>query len=211
MEIEIRCNTFLLLPHKAVFWRDKKTLLIGDLHLGKITHFRKEGIAAPSSASENNITRLDNLIKITKAERIFFLGDLFHNRYNKEWDRFEIWRGQYPSIEMIIVLGNHDILPRELFIKNNLLFQQFISESKFIFAHHPDNFLEAERFVFCGHIHPVFCLRSTGRQYIKLPCFVHDKDQMILPSYGIFTGGYEIHTQRDRKIYVIAGEKVIGV
>jgi metallophosphoesterase superfamily enzyme len=51
MQIEIRDNHFDLLIQKAIFWQEKQTLLIGDLHLGKITHFRKEGIAIPQIAA----------------------------------------------------------------------------------------------------------------------------------------------------------------
>lgn len=211
MEIEIRGNMFLLLSQKAAFWKEAKTLLIGDLHLGKITHFRKEGIAAPSVASHNNLVRLEEMVQATKAERIIFLGDLFHNKYNQEWDRFAEWRKKYPGIEMLIVLGNHDILPRNLFLQSDMVCHSFLNEEDFIFAHHPVDEAVKDKFIFCGHIHPVYCLRSSGRQSIKLPCFIHDPYQMILPSFGIFTGGYEMELIRNRKIYVIAGDKVIGV
>jgi uncharacterized protein len=211
MEIDIRGHSFHLLPQKAVFWKNTRTLLIGDLHLGKITHFRKEGIAVPSAAYENNFTRLDEMVDTLKAERIIFLGDLFHSRYNKEWERFSEWRNKLRSIEMNIVIGNHDILPRELMEQSNLLIHDYLHEGEFLFTHHPGRQTDGSTFTFCGHIHPVYCLSSSARQHIKLSCFVHDKNEMILPSFGIFTGGYEMRDERGRKIYVIAGNKVIGV
>jgi hypothetical protein len=70
MEIDINGNTFILLPQKAIFWRQEKTLLIGDLHLGKVMHFRKEGIAVPSSAAETNFAKLDELLNSNRTERI---------------------------------------------------------------------------------------------------------------------------------------------
>ena len=94
MEIEIRGQHFQLLPQKAVYWREKNTLLISDLHLGKITHFRKEGIAVPSIAYHRNFSILDELIDTLHAERIIFLGDLFHHKRNKEWEVFESWRNK---------------------------------------------------------------------------------------------------------------------
>src|SRR6187549_1973507 len=102
MEININGNTFILLPQKAIFWKQEKTLLIGDLHLGKVMHFRKEGIAVPSAAAETNFARLDELLSSNRTERIIFLGDLFHNQYNSEWERFKKWRSDNPSVEMII-------------------------------------------------------------------------------------------------------------
>jgi metallophosphoesterase superfamily enzyme len=77
MQIEIRGNHFLLLTQRAIFWQETQTLLIGDIHLGKITHFRKEGIAVPPNAIENNFKRLNELVQNTGATRIIFLGDYF--------------------------------------------------------------------------------------------------------------------------------------
>lgn len=77
MQIEIRGEHFQLLTQKAIFWEETQTLLIGDLHLGKITHFRKEGIALPPNAIDNNFKRLNELVQSTGATRIIFLGDLF--------------------------------------------------------------------------------------------------------------------------------------
>src|SRR5688500_14857465 len=129
MEIEIRGHQFQLLPQKAAFWKNTGTLLIGDLHLGKITHFRKAGIAVPSAAYENNFARLDEMVDSLQTDRIIFLGDLFHSRYNKEWDRFTTWRNKYKSLEMIIVLGNHDILPHDLMHQNNLVVYEDLKEN----------------------------------------------------------------------------------
>src|SRR4051812_26169186 len=115
MELRIRDNHFVLLHQKAIYWIEARTLLIADLHLGKIMHFRKHGIAVPEGAISNNFNRLDELIEKCNPERIIFLGDLFHNRLNAEWDLFASWRNSYNHIEMLIVMGNHDILPHWLF------------------------------------------------------------------------------------------------
>ena len=120
MQIEIRGNHFILLTQRAIFWEETQTLLIGDLHLGKITHFRKEGIAVPNNAAANNFLRLNELVQRTGATRIIFLGDLFHNEYNSEWETFREWRAEHHYIDMIIVMGNHDILPVSLLLECDL-------------------------------------------------------------------------------------------
>ena len=33
-----------------MIWENTNTLLVADIHLGKITHFRKAGIAVPAAA-----------------------------------------------------------------------------------------------------------------------------------------------------------------
>lgn len=211
MKIHIKGNDFELLPEKAVYWSDTATLLIADLHLGKVTHFRKEGIAIPSVALENNFHRLDSIVARTKAERILLLGDLFHSRYNKEWERFSEWRNKHHAIEIQIVIGNHDILPQHLFHECNLAVRPELEEDGFMFTHHPVSDDHEGLYVFCGHVHPVYCLRSSGKQHIKLPCFTVDPAQMILPSFGVFTGGYEMEIVPGRKVYVIVGDNVMEV
>ena len=57
MEIKIEGQTLKLFSEKAICWVEEKTLIISDLHLGKIAHFRKEGIAIPSTAIKNNFER----------------------------------------------------------------------------------------------------------------------------------------------------------
>src|SRR5687768_3259209 len=211
MQIEIHDHVFEMFPQKAVFWKNTNTLLISDLHLGKITHFRKEGIAVPSNAFGNNFSRLDELMGTTNAERIILLGDLFHNRHNEEWNRFEAWRKKYMSAEIIIVLGNHDILPRSLYDGNQMIVLNEMREGPFIFSHHPGTNKDRDAYSFCGHVHPVYCLRSKARQQIKLPCFVFDKHEAILPSFGVFTGGFELERIGGRKLFVIAEDKILAI
>ncbi|KAA0989974.1 ligase-associated DNA damage response endonuclease PdeM [Dyadobacter aurulentus] len=212
MQIEIRGEHFQLLTQKAIFWEETQTLLIGDLHLGKITHFRKEGIALPPNAIDNNFKRLNELVKNTGATRIIFLGDLFHSQYNAEWELFRDWRQQHHYIEMLIVIGNHDILPVSLFLEAALeVHLNDYEEGNFIFTHHPKVNPAPEKFVFAGHVHPVFTTYGKGRQSVRLPCFVVDKNQAILPSFGVFTGGFQMELLSNRKIYITTETAVFSV
>ena len=211
MKIEILDNQFELLPQKAMYWHDQKTLLISDLHLGKVMHFRKAGIAVPAIASENNFIRLNEMVLQHEVERILFLGDLFHNQHNEEWERLRKWRDNYHSIEIITILGNHDILPKELFEQADIKLESELKADNFLFTHHPLMEPDLNLYTFCGHLHPVYCLRSAAKQSLKFPCFVIDPYQAILPSFGIFTGGYEMNTEVNRKIYLVADGKIIAV
>jgi len=212
MQIEIRENHFLLLTQRAIFWEETQTLLIGDLHLGKITHFRKAGIAVPNSAAGNNFERLNEVVQNTGATRIIFLGDLFHSQYNVEWEIFRAWRTEHFYIEMIIVIGNHDILPVSMFLEADLeVYKNDFEEDGFIFTHHPKEEPDENKFVFAGHVHPVFTSYGKGRQSVKLPCFVIDKNQAILPSFGVFTGGFQMEKTDERKIYITTETKVFSV
>jgi DNA ligase-associated metallophosphoesterase len=211
MEIEIRGHHFVMLHQKALYWREQKTLLIADLHLGKITHFRRAGIALPAVAHANNLQRLDELIAAYPIDRLYLLGDLFHHEYNSEWDRFVTWRAQYASIDCSIMLGNHDRLPHHMLSTAEITINTALRESGFCFTHHPAVIADPNEYLFCGHVHPVFSLRSGNAPTLRLPCFVFDASQAILPSFGVFTGGYEVSAMPGRKIFVIGEKEVFRV
>lgn len=210
MKIEIEGQAFILSYHKAIYWVGKKTLIIGDLHLGKIGHFRKEGIAVPKQAADRNFVMLDNMLETYDVQRIIFLGDLFHSTYNEEWELFAAWRRRHMHIDMLIVLGNHDILPGWLFWESNIrVFTDEYVEDDFLFTHHPPEHPVEERFVFAAHIHPVLLLKGKGRQVLRLPCFMMSHKQMVLPCFGVFTGGFEINNLKHDRVFVVSGKEVL--
>jgi hypothetical protein len=65
-------QTLLLLPQKAIFWQQEGILLIADVHLGKINHFRKAGIAVPHIATASDYTALEELLGISCKGSAFF-------------------------------------------------------------------------------------------------------------------------------------------
>ena len=108
-------------PLKFVWIETIGTLLICDLHLGKINHFRKSGVAVPLQADLENFQRLNRLILSIQPENVFFLGDLFHSEYNRGWEEFEKLCRGFPAVDMHLVKGNHDILDDEIYKNTSLL------------------------------------------------------------------------------------------
>ena len=89
--INIAKNEFVLHPSGAVYWVEKKTLLLADVHLGKVAHFRKNGIAVPRKAEGVFYQKIEALLQTFSVDRIIFLGDLFHSDQNNEWHLFAAW------------------------------------------------------------------------------------------------------------------------
>jgi metallophosphoesterase superfamily enzyme len=110
MRVVIKGEEFELWPERAVYWKRINTLLLADLHIGKVNHFRKAGIAVPSKANDKNIENLVGLIQQLKPERVICLGDLFHSHYNPEWEVFGEIVKHFKPISFELVLGNHDIM-----------------------------------------------------------------------------------------------------
>lgn len=208
MRIEINNQNFTLHHSGAVFWEEKKILLISDVHLGKVAHFRKHGIGIPKDTILENFVRLNMVLQLFDVGKIIFLGDLFHSKINKEWDLFAAWI-KNQSQKIILVEGNHDILDRKHYQNLEIeIFNELIIDD-FLLTHHPT---EKEQFFnFCGHIHPGIKLRGFGKQFLGLSCFFRKPNQMIFPAFGVFTGNvYLIPNERD-KVYAITKEEVIAV
>src|SRR5277367_3678317 len=89
----------LLLPQKAIYWKQEKALIAADVHLGKVGHFRKSGIAVPRDLEQDDLACLSDLIDEYRPEKILFLGDLFHSDMNADWEWFALWRRQFPKLE----------------------------------------------------------------------------------------------------------------
>lgn len=208
MTINIQKQHFFLHPTGAIFWLDKNILLISDVHLGKVAHFRKYGLAIPNEAIFENFVRLNEVFEKFNPKTVIFLGDLFHSKINKEWELFSTWIKSCTQ-KIILIEGNHDIIARHHYEDLQIdVFSELIIDN-FIFTHHPT---EKETFFnFCGHIHPGIKLKGLGRQYLKLSCFFQKPQQMILPAFGEFTGNfYLIPTEKDL-VYAITETEVIFV
>lgn len=209
MNISISNQTFELLPDRAMYWHEKKTLLITDLHLGKSGHFRKSGIAAPLQINQVNLRRLDLLVKSVTPDRMIVLGDLFHSDVNREWFQFEEWRSTHRNLEILLVTGNHDTLHTSFYESANMDICSSHSEAGFMFLHDSNDQKKTHsEFLFSGHIHPGVLLKGKGRQTLRLPCFYQSKNQLILPAFGEFTGLHVLPAEDAETIYPIADQNI---
>ena len=202
----INDEQFLLHASGAVFWKSKKILLISDVHIGKVAHFRKHGIAIPESAIYANIERLQTVTSFFKPQKIVFLGDLFHSKINAEWNLLEAWLVSV-AVEIILVEGNHDIIDKQHYAKLNIQITQSLTIDNFVFTHHPEAI--DKFFNFCGHVHPGIKLHDIGRQSLRLACFFQKVNQMILPAFGEFTGRHYLKPTDEDKVYAITENEVI--
>ncbi|MDP2525843.1 ligase-associated DNA damage response endonuclease PdeM [Maribacter dokdonensis] len=192
----------------ALFWEKHSILLISDVHLGKVSHFRKYGAAVPQQAVQQNFDALTAVVEHFKPKSILFLGDLFHSAINIEWSLFEQWV-QTTSQEIILVSGNHDIISPLKYEALNIKVIPELTLDSFLLTHHPE---ERDGFFnFSGHIHPAIKLSGLGRQSVRLPCFYKTEHQMIVPAFGEFTGTYTLEPCESCEVYALLGDAVLPV
>lgn len=204
---------FELLPGKAALWREKHTLIVSDVHIGKAAHFRKAGVAIPSAVNRENLWRLSALLLDHRPQRLLILGDLVHSHHNHEWDDFVDMRRNFSSCEFTLIKGNHDVLPETAYTSESILIHPNLSEHHLKFVHEPGSNSDASEGVLevCGHLHPAIKLRGTARQSLRLPCFWLSSRRLVMPAFGAFTGMHTIQPSAHDRVFAIAGKQVVEV
>ena len=206
--IQIHNQSFVLHPSGSLYWEEKSVLLISDVHLGKISHFRKYGAAVPQKAIQANFELMDEVVDFFNPITVYFLGDLFHSHINSEWNLFVEWVSKAKT-EIILIYGNHDIISP---IKYEELGIQLLDElilENMLLTHHPE---ERKGFYnFCGHIHPAVKIRGGGKQSLRLPCFFKSPNQLILPAFGEFTGSFTLKPTKKDQVFAIAEGMIIKI
>lgn len=210
-EVTIAGLRLELLPAKAVMIPSKSALLIADVHLGKVNHFRKNGIPVPEQAGQSNLKRLWQLIESEEAKEVIFLGDLFHSSANRAWSEFTEFMAGFPRVKFTLVVGNHDILGRHVFEDAGMQVVDHLKLGPLWLTH--DREKQGEMFNLYGHIHPAVRLRGAGKQYLKMPCFYFNLKECygILPSFGDFTGSHVLKPDKDCVTFVTTGIEVLHV
>ena len=204
----------LLLPERAGWWPARETLLVADVHWGKGASFRSLGVAVPRGTTVEGLGRLSRALERTGASRIVFLGDLWHDRRGRAPRTIATivdWRAAHPSLELLLVRGNHDRHagdpPEELRIA---CVDAPHADGPFEYRHHPEVSGNG-RYVLAGHIHPAVRLRGSGRQRARMPCFWFGERIGVLPSFGDFTGSARVDPAPEDRVFVVADSEVIEV
>lgn len=202
-----------LLAEKCLFWPDKEMLIIADVHLGKVMHFRKAGIPIPTKAIKKNLFTLQQLFTTWQPKRVIFLGDLFHSSLNSEWHYFESLMDQFPSCQFELVLGNHDAYTQSFMEERLITYPELLLIPPFSFTHIPLNLVDIppNTYNLSGHLHPAMQFLGKGKQRLQFPCFFFGPKQGVLPAFGAFTGFINMKTTIHDEVFPIVEGKVLDV
>lgn len=180
-------NDLLLNNQRSIYWQAQNALVFSDLHSGKSAHFRKHGMAIPSYLHYSDLERLQFLIQHYQPKQIIIVGDLIHAASNKEVIDLKRITSTYSTIDFHLIKGNHDRISEKL-IKD--LGITSVTENLVIdtiqFVHEPS--LNINLPTISGHIHPGIQIPLLKNSRKKLPCFVVQSSQIILPAFSKLTG-----------------------
>lgn len=200
-----------LLPERAIYIEKFNCLLVSDVHLGKSETFQTFGVPISSQVNRQTLDRLQTLCSRLELKKLIILGDLFHSRFALTKDVLDDWSEflKEISIDTTLILGNHDRhLGRSLNEMAMTCVTEAIQLGNLVLSHEPSpqqNYLNI-----CGHIHP--CVRiKTRLDQLRLPCFYleHSKNLLVLPSFGEFTGGYDVQLKSGTSAYAVVEDTVV--
>lgn len=205
-QIDLLQGEELILLERAVYVPVYNALLLSDVHLGKAETFQMAGIPVAQQVNEETLERLRSHCHQVQPQQIFVLGDLFHSRQGMVADVVAAWSKflKDTDAKVTLVVGNHDRAAL------GPVFDMDYSPNpvplgKLLLSHEPASLdgLPKDYLNICGHVHPVVQLQSSIDS-LRLPCFYHEhqSQRLTLPSFGSFTGGYEVSVGKGRTAYL---------
>jgi DNA ligase-associated metallophosphoesterase len=185
----------------ALWLAAHRALVVADLHLEKGSAYAARGQMLPPFDTRETLRRLEAEAASTRAARIVFLGDAFHDGAAEgrleEGDRERLSRlGE--ERQLVWIVGNHDAegpkaLPGEVI--------DDLAYGALVLRHEP-----AQRPApgeVAGHLHP--CARVVGKGgSVRRRCFITDGERLILPAFGAYAGGLNVRDQAFSGLFVRA-------
>lgn len=207
LAFDLKGESLHLLTEKAIWWPHKKILIMSDVHLGKVTHFRKNGIQAPMALISKELKKIEALLHQYQPEQLIIVGDLFHSSLNTEWDEFVNLIANFKQTQVVLVRGNHDKLAAYLLKQSRVKAMHTYLVEPFEFSHEPIE--HSSHYVFSGHVHPGVALHGNAKQSLSVPCFYFGKHYALLPAFGNFTGMQMITPQKTDQVFGITTTQVV--
>ncbi|MGB8278178.1 MAG: ligase-associated DNA damage response endonuclease PdeM [Methylovirgula sp.] len=180
---------FTVDPLGALYWPEKRLLIVADLHLEKGSAYAARKIFLPPYDTSTTLATLAALIARHAPRRVLALGDSFHDGEAGDRvlakDRAALAALQSRR-EWIWLSGNHDPeLPSDL--GGDCCSEIMIGGIEFRHAADPDY----EDHEIAGHLHPVARVVGSAGS-VRRRCFVSDGRRCILPALGAYAGGLNL-------------------
>lgn len=210
MIIDVHGTKIHLLAQRAAFFPMQKVLVVADMHLGKLIHFRRNGIFIPIPKANEDLAVLTTLIERFEPKEVVFLGDLFHSEMNSEYRQLINTLSLFPTVKFTLTKGNHDIIPDGFFSDNRIaVVEEKVLGNNIVLMHQMPKHPSSTSFYVIGHVHPGYKWQGKGRQSYRLPCFHQTVYSLTLPAFGAHTGLFIPEFSSSDRVYVIMNHDVI--
>jgi len=197
----------------SLFWRDMRILCVSDLHLGKTHRLNRVGAGAlPPYENIDTLKRLQEDIRNTNPSCVICLGDSFDDPLaerslsTNEIDTLKILQ---KGRDWIWISGNHDPYKS---CKYGEYLNSF-SKSAITFRHIA---LRGKNGEISGHYHPKISVKLSNATISKA-CFIADRNKVIMPAYGTYTGGMSVRSDEIKELFgldamvMLTGKKIRAI
>ena len=203
------CGTRLIaLPSGALYLPDDGVLCVSDLHLGKSDRIaRRSGRMLPPYEVQQTLEKLDADLAARAPSCVICLGDSFDDLAAADSldDTMRDWLARMQAgRRWVWIEGNHDPGPVDLGGSH----LDSVTIGALTFRHIATGAVAEVS----GHYHPKHRITGPSR-----PAFLFDRERMILPAYGAYTGGLASTSPVLRKLFtappmaILTGRKAIAV
>ena len=175
---------------------EQRTVVVADLHIGYESALEAEGIHIPRIQTEAVKESLARIIDKYEPDRLVVLGDLKHefsrNLGQEMRDVRAVLDSVITQVEVVLVKGNHDNYLENIVsrIEVPVLPQYRAAGITFVHGHLPCS----DRPLVMGHEHPSIKIFDRVGAYIKMPCYLHLKDEgvLVLPAFSPLASGTDL-------------------
>jgi DNA ligase-associated metallophosphoesterase len=212
--LDIEGETVLLHPERAAVWRERRTVLVADTHFGKSALFRRHGVAVPDGSDELDRSRLARVIRATRSIRLIILGDFLHAPLasdSREAADVEAWCAALDDVEIVVLAGNHDRGALDVWRPPLQWHIGDLIEPPFRFTHDAARPVRegSALFTVSGHVHPVARIGASRTRAPRVPVFWKRQRGLVLPAFGVFTGGAVVIPRAGEQLYAAGPERVL--
>jgi putative SbcD/Mre11-related phosphoesterase len=170
----------------ALYHRGENWLAVADVHFGYELSQRAAGALFPCWGMAEIEERLFGLLADYRPRRLIIVGDFVHDGVARGAALDLLARLTRGGCEVVLIAGNHD---RRAFAADEVR-GSHVTE-RFYFHHGdgraPDDL--GERIAVIGHHHPAGMLRDGAGLALKLPAFVQNGREWILPAFSPWAAG----------------------
>jgi uncharacterized protein len=192
LKVRIEGEACVLRCSGALWVVAHRTLIASDLHLEKGSAFAARGQMLPPYDSPATLAKLEAEIEALDPARVVLLGDSFHDA--RSVDRLSAddtarisrlasgrdWVWLEGNHDLVALQGALDTLPGRVVTTLDLGPLRLIHEPQ------PGD----QPGEIAGHLHPAARVAAYGRG-VRRPCFVTDGRRLVMPAFGVFTGGLD--------------------
>jgi DNA ligase-associated metallophosphoesterase len=210
LALSIGGETLVLLPQKAAWLPERRTLLVADAHIGKAVSFRALGVPVPRGTTSQTLDGLGALVDALGVAHIVFLGDFLHSARSHAAATLAAvaaWRERHAALQLTLVRGNHDDRagdpPHALRID---CVDEPVRLGALALCHHPRPVPGA--YVLAGHLHPCIGIYGRANDRLRLPCFWLADTVGVLPAFGAFTGMHPVRPAAGERVFAVGGDSV---